>query len=384
MAAREILDGRFTVDGQEVPGEWSAAQLDGYGAWVWALGGHVRRHGVDPAPWLPAARLSLRYAADCWQTPCFDWWEERRGVHVATLAALYGGLTSGLVEEDWAMEAADSVRSGVLREGVTHRRLAARLGEGGLDASVIAVATPFGLLEPDDPLMMNTVRTVESELMVGGGVHRHPDDEFYGGGLWVILAGFLGWHYARVGRVEEARAELDWIAAAASGAGELPEQPRSTCCIPGSAPNGWTVGAAGPARSCGRMRCFWRWRSSSRPEPGERSVSETKECAIVGGGLAGLVGYATLRHRGLTPAEIDVFGTDADPAASGGNGRPPSASAACALRATGTALHARSPDSLSGRPSGTRARSRSSRAGSTGTTRPSGSSRPCRGGPCRK
>jgi cation diffusion facilitator CzcD-associated flavoprotein CzcO len=43
-------------------------------------------------------------------------------------------------------------------------------------------------------------------------------------------------------------------------------------------------------------------------------VSETKECAIVGGGLAALVGYATLRHRGLTPAEIAVFGTDPDPA----------------------------------------------------------------------
>jgi cation diffusion facilitator CzcD-associated flavoprotein CzcO len=41
----------------------------------------------------------------------------------------------------------------------------------------------------------------------------------------------------------------------------------------------------------------------------------TKECAIVGGGLAGLVGYATLRHGGLTSAEIDVFGTDVDPAA---------------------------------------------------------------------
>ena len=94
MAAAEILDGRFTVDGREVPGPWSAAQLDGYGAWVWALGGHVQRHGVDAAPWLSAARVSLRYAPDCWQTPCFDWWEERRGVHVATLASLYGGLTS--------------------------------------------------------------------------------------------------------------------------------------------------------------------------------------------------------------------------------------------------------------------------------------------------
>lgn len=44
-------------------------------------------------------------------------------------------------------------------------------------------------------------------------------------------------------------------------------------------------------------------------------MTAAKECAIVGGGLAGLVGYATLRFGGITPAEIDVFGTDADPAA---------------------------------------------------------------------
>jgi cation diffusion facilitator CzcD-associated flavoprotein CzcO len=38
-------------------------------------------------------------------------------------------------------------------------------------------------------------------------------------------------------------------------------------------------------------------------------------CAIVGGGLAGFVTYATLRHGGLASSEIAVFGTDADPAA---------------------------------------------------------------------
>ena len=36
--------------------------------------------------------------------------------------------------------------------------------------------------------------------------------------------------------------------------------------------------------------------------------------AIVGGGLAGLTAYATLRHGGLEPGEIVVFGTDPDPA----------------------------------------------------------------------
>jgi cation diffusion facilitator CzcD-associated flavoprotein CzcO len=39
-----------------------------------------------------------------------------------------------------------------------------------------------------------------------------------------------------------------------------------------------------------------------------------KVCAIVGGGLAGFVAYATLRKGGFEPAEIAVFGTDPDPA----------------------------------------------------------------------
>jgi cation diffusion facilitator CzcD-associated flavoprotein CzcO len=37
--------------------------------------------------------------------------------------------------------------------------------------------------------------------------------------------------------------------------------------------------------------------------------------AIVGGGLAGFTAHATLRHGGLEPHELAVFGTDADPAA---------------------------------------------------------------------
>lgn len=40
-----------------------------------------------------------------------------------------------------------------------------------------------------------------------------------------------------------------------------------------------------------------------------------ERCAIVGGGLAGLVAYAALRHGGVAPGEIAVFGRDPDPAA---------------------------------------------------------------------
>ncbi len=40
----------------------------------------------------------------------------------------------------------------------------------------------------------------------------------------------------------------------------------------------------------------------------------TSRVAIVGSGLGGFVAYATLRHGGLEPAEIAVFGDDPDPA----------------------------------------------------------------------
>jgi cation diffusion facilitator CzcD-associated flavoprotein CzcO len=40
-----------------------------------------------------------------------------------------------------------------------------------------------------------------------------------------------------------------------------------------------------------------------------------QRCAIVGGGLAGLVAYAALRRGGVPPGEIAVFGLDPDPAA---------------------------------------------------------------------
>jgi hypothetical protein len=44
-------------------------------------------------------------------------------------------------------------------------------------------------------------------------------------------------------------------------------------------------------------------------------MSPAPSCAIVGSGLGGLVAYATLRHGGLEPDEIDVYGLDPDPAA---------------------------------------------------------------------
>ena len=209
------LDARYTVDGEEPPGPWSGYQLDGYGSWLWALAEHERRHGRRLEGVREGAELSADYVEARWREPCFDWWEEREGLHAATLAAVAAGLRA---------QGRDEAAAEVRRAG------AARLGDR-LDASLLACGVPFGLVSPGE--LAGTVAEIERRLVVEGGVHRHADDVYYGGGLWLLLAGFLGLHYAAVGRRDEAEAQLEWIEAQATPEGDLPEQVATHLLHPG-------------------------------------------------------------------------------------------------------------------------------------------------------
>ena len=226
----EHLHCRYTVDGREGRTRWPTFQLDGYGTWLWALDAHTRRHGARAEPFQEAATVVVRYLAEFWREPCFDWWEERFARHTATLASLAAGLDAAsgweALADDVRAEAAAAaaaIHGKVHAEALVDGRLGSRLGEGGLDASLIVCATPFRLYPPDGAIMAETMRELEAQV-AHGGVHRYPEDTYYGGGEWLLLAAFLGWYYAEAGREEEARAQLEWVAAQATADGELPEQ----------------------------------------------------------------------------------------------------------------------------------------------------------------
>ncbi len=230
--AAEFLHARYTLDGEESGEEWTDFQLDGYGAWLWALDAHRRRHGRPVEPFLAGAVLSARYIAAFWDHPSYDWWEEHPDHrHTSTLAALYGGLVAAAgwdaCPANLRAELADvaaEIRRTVVADAERLGRLPKWLGGDAVDASLVAAATPFRLLAPEDPLMTATVRAVEDELVDDGGVHRYADDTYYGGGEWLLLGGLLGWYDAEVGRTDDARARLAWIAERATPDGELPEQ----------------------------------------------------------------------------------------------------------------------------------------------------------------
>jgi GH15 family glucan-1,4-alpha-glucosidase len=231
IAAEEFLPCRYTLDGGESREEWWEFQLDGYGTWLWALDQHAVRGGGSPEQYARAVELTVRYLVAFWDEPCYDWWEEHaEHRHTSTLAALHGGLDAASRWEFLAPQlraaagaAAGEIRARVLDEGVRHGHLSKWLGGDGVDASLIACATPFRLLATGEPLMVETVRTLEQGL-AHGGVHRYSDDTYFGGGEWLLLAAFLGWHYLERGRIADACSQLAWVAAQAAPNGDLPEQ----------------------------------------------------------------------------------------------------------------------------------------------------------------
>ncbi len=228
----EFLPTRYLPDGTESSEEWTDFQLDGYGAWLWALGEHVRRHGRSISPYLEGAILSARYVAEFRDHPSYDWWEEHpEHLHTSTLAALYGGLRamSEVDEVDPRLRTtfayvASRIRELVRSDAASRGHLAKWLGGDAVDSSLAAVATPFRLLEPDDPLVAPTIRRIEVDLVRDHGVYRYADDTYYGGGQWLLLAAFLGWHYFEVGRVDDAQAALAWVVGQSTDGDELPEQ----------------------------------------------------------------------------------------------------------------------------------------------------------------
>lgn len=223
---------RFTVDGADSGEEWWDFQLDGYGTWIWALGEHRRRHGREPLAGdvLAAVELCVDYLAAFWSDPCYDWWEEHADrVHTSTLASLGAGMRAaidlGVAPGCRATAAATlaELDETVVSRCVADGRLVKMTGDTRVDASLIAACGMFGTLRGHDDVAEATYDRIVADL-APDGVHRYLGDTYFGGGRWVVLAGFVGWHEATTGRDERARARLEWMSAQATPDGLLPEQ----------------------------------------------------------------------------------------------------------------------------------------------------------------
>ncbi|MBO8128450.1 MAG: glycoside hydrolase family 15 protein [Peptococcaceae bacterium] len=234
---------------------------------LWALWHHFRRYknlefvaSLYETLVKPAAHFMSGYRdpETHLPLPSYDLWEERRGIFTFTTAAVSAGLAAaseiaslvgdGKSKRLWAQASAE-VKEALIRylyhEDVG-RFLRGVYPDGNrltpdytLDASVFGVFA-FGLLPPNDPRVIGTMRAVANDLWVKtevGGVARYTNDYYFRrsddvervpGNPWVICTLWLAqWYIAKAVDVEDLNRGyelLQWVWRYRMTSGVLPEQ----------------------------------------------------------------------------------------------------------------------------------------------------------------
>lgn len=228
-AAPDMLPTRYTLDGQaeHVDGEgWPNFQLDGYGTWLFAL--HAHYGSALPMHLLPAVELVADYLTSSWQLPCFDYWEEfGQRQHTATLASIAAGLRAA--SRMLGTPGPEKVADGIVNFMMTRCVFDGAFGKGPddkrVDASLISIATPFGLIGSEHPVMRRTIDKIRTELASPtGGIRRYVGDTYFGGNPWLLLTAWLGWHDRLTGNEPGHLAAREWVLNHATKGDELPEQ----------------------------------------------------------------------------------------------------------------------------------------------------------------
>jgi GH15 family glucan-1,4-alpha-glucosidase len=234
IAIHEYLPTRYTLEGENADGDWGNFQLDGYGTWLWGLVEHTKTIGQQKiaVDYELSVKLTVDYLTTFWQTPNYDCWEENpESVHPSTLACIAGGLKA--INGYWKNPELEKtisdievyIRNHFVTGGSGREHLVKFTLNDEIDANLLWITVPFGILSSEDGVMKTTVERIEKELYKNKeGVHRYLKDTYYGGGAWILLTAWLGWYYALTSRRQKALRIKDWIERQADSMGNLAEQ----------------------------------------------------------------------------------------------------------------------------------------------------------------
>ncbi|WIG57338.1 MAG: Glucoamylase [Ktedonobacterales bacterium] len=208
-----------------------------------------------------AAEFMVSFRDTITKLPAASWdlWEERRGVHAYSVAAVYAGLTAAAnfarvfgdtdLEEKYARaaeEIKDATRQYLWSDSAGRflRRITVQpdgtiVPDMTIDASVNALYA-FGMFSPTSQEIRQTMEAVEQRLTIKtavGGVARYENDYYHQvshdiasvpGNPWFICSCWIAeYHIAKATTVNELHAALpllEWVRARALPSGVLAEQ----------------------------------------------------------------------------------------------------------------------------------------------------------------
>ena len=191
--------------------------------------------------------------------PSYDLWEERRGIHAWTVAAVWAGLNAAahfsrmLSDQDLSdkyLRVAEEMRNAAVNYLFDRKRncFVRTLKVDGdkpleadpvMDSSILGLVL-FGMFSPRDPMIVSTVERMVDRLRVRtpvGGLARYENDYFHQvskdianvpGNPWFVCTLWLAQYYiARAegpADLEAARQILEWVQGCALSSGVLAEQ----------------------------------------------------------------------------------------------------------------------------------------------------------------
>ena len=216
-------------------------QLDMYGELLGAIDRFAQENGSDGVP--PEAEQLVIHTADLiadrWELPDEGIWELRSEPrqHVHSKAMAWMALSSAIdLAEQWKIDAATDrwklarrdIADAVYAAGIDRRRgtLVATFGGSHLDASLLYLSR-VGLVEADDPVMLQTIDAVRDKLGHGPFLYRYlgiddglPGREgaFLAASFWLVECLAMG------GRHEEAHQTFEELIGHANDVGLYSEQ----------------------------------------------------------------------------------------------------------------------------------------------------------------
>jgi GH15 family glucan-1,4-alpha-glucosidase len=227
------LHARYNLDGTESNDEWGNKQFDGYGIWLWSLTEHIKKTNNEYLidKFKREIDLIIDYLMRFWKEPCYSCWEEHPDkIHTSTIACIAGGLKA--INQYIKCKDIDKkileMEKFIKEKCVLEERFAKFYDPSenqakSIDSSLIWLVYPFQFISKNDPIFLKTIKEIEKKL-VNNGVHRYPEDTYYGGGEWIILTLWLAWYYYDNGKKTKGDKLLKWVESTANEYGELPEQ----------------------------------------------------------------------------------------------------------------------------------------------------------------
>lgn len=172
--------------------------------------------------------------------PSHDLWEERMGIHAYSLAAVASAFLAGayLAEELMNPEAQERYLrlgrkiSAMIQErftpenGTIYRSKIRDYWDPAVDASMLGLIRPFGILNKRSPAAQRIMESVRSRLWHGavGGIVRYEGDTYRGGNPWILTTLWMATVELAVGNIAEARKAFQWSVSKATSLGMLAEQ----------------------------------------------------------------------------------------------------------------------------------------------------------------